>query len=103
MIQKLAEQNLLAFDIITAVNNKLNTLVIEMDEEINKIYKAMIVFFKHTRSDLIQMESRIEKLERNVALHDWNITVEYRMYNGVEYCDLHDIEKIACIANDFFI
>lgn len=102
MIQKLAKQNLLAFDTITVVNNKLNTLAIEMDEEINKIYKTMIVFFKQTRSDLIQMESRIEKLERNVALLDWNITVEYRMYNGKEYCDLHDVEKIACIANDFF-
>lgn len=102
MIQRLAKQNLLAFDTITIVNNKLNTLAIEMDEEINKIYKTMIAFFKQTRSDLIQMETRIEKLERNVALLDWNITVEYRMYNGKEYCDLHDIEKIVCIANDFF-
>lgn len=102
MIQKLAEQNLLTFDTITAVNNKLNTLAIEMDEEINKVYKTLIVYFKQTKSDLIQMETRMDKLERNVNLLQWNTTIEYQMYDGIEYCDLPNIEKIVCIANDFY-
>lgn len=102
MIQKLAEQNLLAFDTITAVNNKLNTLVVEVDEEINKIYKTLVVFFKQTRSDIIQLENRIEKLERNVDLLHWNSTIEYQMYDGIDYCELPDIEKIVCVVNDFY-
>lgn len=102
MIQKLAEQNLLTFDIVTAVNNKLNTLVIELDLEINQVYQTMIAFFKQTRSDIIQIEARVEKLERNVELLHWNATIEYQMYDGVEYTELHDITKIVCLSNDFF-
>jgi len=102
MIQKLAEQNLLAFDTITAVNNKLNTLMLDVDEEINKIYQTLVVFFKQTRSDLIQMESRMDKVERNVELLHWNSTIEYQMYDGVEYSDLPDFEKIICVTNDFY-
>lgn len=102
MIQKLAEQNLLTFDTITAVNNKLNTLAIEMEEEINKIYKTLVVFFKQTRSDIIQLESRMSDIVDKLELIHWNSTIEYQMYDGVDYCDLLDIEKIACLTNDFF-
>ena len=102
MIQKLAEQNLLTFDMVTAVNNKLNTIVVEIDSEINQIYQTMIAFFKQIRSDIIKMEGRMEKLERNVELLNWNATIEYQMYDGVEYTELPEIEKIVCISNDFF-
>lgn len=102
MIQKLAEQNLLAFDTITAVNNKLNTLMVEVDEELNKIYKTLVVFFKQTRADIIQMGGRIDRLERNIDLLHWNSTIEYQMYDGVDYCELPDIEKIVCVSNDFY-
>ncbi|MGF7060389.1 DUF5050 domain-containing protein [Brassicibacter mesophilus] len=102
MIQKLAEQNLLAFDILTAVNNKLNTLMIEVDEEINKIYTTLVVFFKQIKSDLIQLENRVDKLERNTNLLHWNTTIEYQIYDGVDYCELPNMGKIACIASDFY-
>lgn len=102
MIQKLAEQNLLTFDIVTAINNKLNTLVIELDLEINQVYETMIAFFKQTKSDIIQLEGRVEKLERNVELLHWNATIEYRMYEGDDYKELTEIAKIVCLINDFF-
>jgi hypothetical protein len=102
MIQKLAEQNLLTFDMVTAVNNKLNTLVLELDKEINQVYQTMLGFFKQTKSDIIQMEERVGKLEKNIELLHWNTTIEYQMYDGVEYTELHDIAKIVCVSNDFF-
>ncbi|MGE6896493.1 ribosomal protein L7/L12 [Priestia flexa] len=101
MIQKLAEQNLLTFDLVTAVNNKLNTLVLELDEEINNIYKVLGAFFKQTRSDIVQLEARLDKVERNVELLHWNATIEYQIYNGTEYSMLPTEEKIVCISNDF--
>ncbi|WP_203553634.1 hypothetical protein [Bacillus sp. B15-48] len=101
MIQKLAEQNLLTFDLVTAVNNKLNTLVLESDEEFNQIYKMLGAFFKQTRADIVKHESRLDKLERNVELLHWNTTIEYQMYNGTEYSLLSDEEKMVCITNDF--
>ncbi|PLS18762.1 hypothetical protein CVD28_06505 [Bacillus sp. M6-12] len=101
MIQKLAEQNLLTFDLATAVNNKLNTLALEIDKEFNEVYTKLGVFFKQTRSEIVQLEHRMEKVERNVELLHWNTTIEYQMYNGIEYALLPDEEKIVCISNDF--
>ena len=45
-LQRLSEQNLLTFDLITAVNNKLNASMTEVEGEINQIYAALIQFFK---------------------------------------------------------
>lgn len=102
MIQKLAEQNLMTFEAVTLVNNKLNVMMIEVEEEINTIYGTLSRFFKQTRSDLIQTENRLNTLERNINLLQWSRTIEYQMYNGLEYSDLTDIEKICCIVNDFY-
>lgn len=99
---RLAEQNLMSFELTTAVNNKLNSLIIESENEINKIYSTLITFFKQTRSDIIQLENRIEMLEKNVNLLKWLSTIEYQMFNGVEYSELNKIEKIICIVNDFY-
>jgi hypothetical protein len=101
-IQKLAEQNLLAFDLVMAVNNKLNTLVLDIDQEINQVYRTLVAFFKHARSEMVQIEARLDKIERNVNLLQWNTTVEYLLYEGTEYSELNDIEKLICIVNDFF-
>ena len=102
LIQKLSELNVLTFDTITMVNNKLNAFVLETDEEINRIYQTLVKFFKQFRVELIQIENRITILERNVKLHHWQSTIEYQMYNGIEYCELQDIEKICCVTNDFY-
>ncbi len=100
-LQKLAEQNLMSFELITAVNNKLNASILEVEEEINKIYGTLVVFFKKSRSEIVQLEKRVEKLENNVNLLTWVNSIEYQMWNGVEYTDLNAVEKIACIVDDF--
>ncbi|PEU85842.1 hypothetical protein CN386_01755 [Bacillus cereus] len=102
MIQKLAEQNLITFETVTLINNKLNSMMIEVDEEINTIYGTLAHFFKKTRSDIIQMESRIDKLEHNINLLYWKGSIEHLVYNNTEYPLLTDIEKICCIVNDFY-
>ena len=40
-LQKLAEQNLLSFDLITSVNNKLNFHVEQLNSEIENIYNGL--------------------------------------------------------------
>ncbi|EPC8419154.1 hypothetical protein ACR3AO_001724 [Bacillus wiedmannii] len=102
MIQKLAEQNLITFETVTLLNNKLNSMMIEVDEEINTIYGTLAHFFKKTRSDIIQMESRLDKLEHNINLLYWKSSIEHLVYNNTEYPLLTDIEKICCIVNDFY-
>ena len=101
-LQKLAEQNLMSFELITAVNNKLNVSMVEVETEINNIYGTLVTFFKQTKSDIVQLENRVAHLERNVNLLNWQNSIEYQMWDGTEYTELTDIEKIACIVNDFY-
>lgn len=101
-LQKLAEQNVMSFELITAVNNKLNASLIEVESEINKIYATLTVFFKRTKSDIIQLESRVERLERNVNLLNWQSSIEFQMWDGIEYSELGTIDKIVCLVRDFY-
>ena len=101
-LQRLAEQNLMSFDLITAVNNKLNASVVEIEGEINEVYATLAAFFKQSRSDVIQLENRVERLERNVNLLNWQNSIEYQMFDGVEYADLDDTTKIVCLVRDFY-
>lgn len=101
-LQKLAEQNLMSFELITAVNNKLNASMLEVETEINKIYGALVTFFKQSRSDIIQLESRVARLEKNVNILNWQNSIEYQMYNGIEYSQLNDTTKIVCLVRDFY-
>lgn len=101
-LQRLAEQNLMRFDLITAVNNKLNASVVAIEGEINEVYATLAAFFKQSRSDVIQLENRVERLERNVNLLNWQNSIEYQMFDGVEYADLDDTTKIVCLVRDFY-
>ena len=108
-LQKLAEQNLMSFELITAVNNKLNASMIAVEEEINNVYgtmkdicDTMQQFFRRSRADIMQLATRIERLEKNVDLLNWQNSIEYQMYDGIEYQELDDVKKIVCIAHDFY-
>ena len=101
-LQKLAEQNLMSFELITAVNNKLNSSLVQIEDKINTIYGTLVTFFKQTKSDIIQLEQRIERLEKNVNLLNWQNSIEYQMFEGVEYEELDPISKIICLTRDFY-
>lgn len=101
-LQRLAEQSLMTFDLIATVNNKLNAAVLDIEGEINEVYSALVTFFKQSRSDMVQMESRVERLEKNVNLLNWQNAIEYQMFNGMEYADLDDATKIVCLTRDFY-
>ncbi len=101
-LQKLAEQNLMTFDLIAAVNNKLNASLIKVDEEFANIYQGLAKFFKTNRSELARIEARLEKMERNISLLNWQNSIEYQEFEGVEYADLDVASKIVCLVRDFY-
>jgi len=102
MLNKLAEQNLITLDVVTVLNNKLNAAILQNDEEINQIYKGLIAFFKKSRSDIFKLETRIDKLERNVQLLNWENSIDYQQFNGVDYPELDNVSKIVCLVRDFY-
>ena len=102
LLQKLAEQNLMSFELITAINNKLNNSLLDINNELNDIYESLITFFKKTRSDIVYLENRIDRVEKNINLLNWVNSIEYQMYNGIDYLELSCVEKIVCIVRDFY-
>ena len=101
-LQKLAEQNLMTFDLIAAVNNKMNASLTKVDEEFTRIYDGLGKFFKANRNEMVRLETRLEKVERNVNLLTWQNSIEYQDFNGTDYNDLDDVTKIVCLTRDFF-
>ena len=95
---KLAEQNLLTFELIAAVNNSLNAQIEEVHDDIIGVKKLLVNFFKNVRAEVV----RLNRIEQNVNLLTWQNSIEYQMYNGVEYQDLDDATKIICLAKDFY-
>ena len=101
-LQKLAEQNLMTFDLIAAVNNKMNASLTKVDEEFTRIYDGLGKFFKVNRNEMVRLETRLEKVERNVNLLTWQNSIEYQDFNGTDYSDLDDVTKIVCLTRDFY-
>lgn len=101
-LQKLAEQNLLTFDLLATINNKFNLHVEQINKEIENIYQGLNKFFKLYQSQMIQTELRLEKLERNVNLLTWSSSIEYQIFHETPYMDLDELSKLTCIAKDFY-
>lgn len=102
ILKQMAEQNLLAFDLIATVNNKLNYHVESLNGEIEKIYIGLNKFLKLYQNQMIQTEIRLNKLERNVNLLTWSNSIEYQMFDEKPYLELDYLSKIVCITKDFF-
>ena len=101
-MQKLAEQNLMTVDLLTAVNNKLNASIDAVNEKCKEQFVILGKFILKNRGDMISLSLRMDKTEWNVKLLNWQASVEYLTLNGVEYSDLDDAGKIVCLARDFY-
>ena len=101
-LQKLAEQNLLSFDLIASVNNKLNFHVDQLNSEIENIYNGLHKFITMYKGHLVQIESRLDTLERNVNLLTWTTSIEYQTFEGTPYNELDELTKMICLVRDFY-
>lgn len=102
-VKKLAEQNAMSFELITAVNNKLNHAVVGINEEINELKSNLVVLFKQSRSEIAQLNQRVDALEKCADLERWHDTVEYLTFNNMSYEELPVIDALVCLTNDFYV
>lgn len=101
-LQKLSSQNLMSFDLITALSNMLNASVFKINKEFQDVNANLTSFFKHNRNELVRMETRMDKAERNINLLTWQTSIEYQEWDGKEYIDMRPEEKIVCLVRDFY-
>ena len=101
-LQKLAEQNLMSFDLIAAVNNKLNASLNKIDNNFINIYANLKKFFCYSQGKIYNLEDQLAEVEHNQKLDRWNITITRRTLGDVQYRYLSDVPKIVCLARDFY-
>lgn len=101
-LQKLAEQNSLSFELIAAVNNKLNASMLAVNSELNNIYSALLTFFQRTRAEIVQIGVTVAQHEKDIKLLKWKGGIKYQLYKGCAYKKLDTITKIVCLTRDFY-
>lgn len=101
-LSKLADQNLLTFDLLTAVNSKLNAYMISNSIEINELYSLLFKFVKETRGNFLKSEQRFDYLNQRVELLKWAQTAEYATFDSQFYSELDIASKVVCLTTDFY-
>lgn len=100
-LMQLQKQNVITFDLIRAVNTKLNGLQIKLGQY--GIYLENLVDQKKQQDRiLINHERRLTKTEESIDLVQWVHTIRYQSLEGIDYKDLNWCQKLACLARDFF-
>lgn len=98
LLEVLSTEELLQFDLATAAINRLNMI----QGEINCEYSNLLLkFFKTVRSELVRSENMLGQTKRNEAVLNWVNSIEYQVFNGIDYSDLDDASKIVCLVKDF--
>ena len=108
-MQKLAEQNLLSFELTAAVNNRLNCVQQSLSQDINAVHQdlnktceIMLKFFRQTQSNLLSIEERLDNVEQSLDIIDWMAGIEYKAFQGTPYAELSNIGKLVCVITDFY-
>lgn len=100
-LMQLQKQNVMTLDLICAVNTKLNDLQIKLGQY--GIYLEDLVDQKKQQDRiLINHERRLTKTEESIDLVQWGHTIRYQSLEGIDYKDLNQCQKLACLARDFF-
>lgn len=88
-------------DLICAVKTKLNGLQMQVGQY--GIYLENLVDQKNQQDRiLINHERRLTKTEESIDLVQWGHTIRYQSLEGIDYKDLNQCQKLACLARDFF-
>ena len=99
---RMQEQNLLTLDLLTAVNEKLNAHVIRATTEINKTKEKLELFIEETKSKMISVDGRLDKLEKGVDMLNWQTHVKFKDIHGMELSELDNVSKIVYLVKDFY-
>ncbi len=102
MLNKLFEQNLVQFEVMAAIEHKVNILahdILDSNQKLLKICNIMSGFLEELR----EIKTEMAEFRRNDDLLFWKeIIRDDKMFQGKCCNELQNEQKIVCIANDFF-
>ncbi|MGF1688457.1 hypothetical protein L4C36_17515 [Photobacterium japonica] len=103
MLNKLSENNLMTYQMVVALGDKVNRVVKDVGNvhrEIAELNRNLVDFFSKIRFSL---EEKFSNFERNDNLLFWKETIEFEIvYKGKTYEQLERHEKVICLANEFY-
>ncbi|HIF9260634.1 TPA: hypothetical protein ACX6RA_003753 [Photobacterium damselae] len=103
MLNMLAENNLMTYQIVVALGDKVNRVVADINDtnlEIARLNANLTQFFSSMRQTL---EAKFEQFERNDDLLFWKETLAFEpVYKGKTYIELTRPEKMINLANEFY-
>jgi len=101
MLNKLFEQNLVQFEMMVAIEFKLNSLardIFATNQKLLKVCNIMSGFLGKFR----EMQTDMDEFRRNNALLIWKGGIAYEtVFGGKIYSQLKKEQKLVCLANDF--
>lgn len=102
MLNKLAENNLMTYQMTVVLADKLNRVAedsINAKKDFLELNQKLATFFESVRHKL---EERFDSLQQTVELLQWKEILEFNpIYNNKPYLELTRAEKIVCLANEF--
>ena len=125
MINKLSQQNLMSYNLISALSKKLNFMskdIVSMansieavsdeiestKQQLKNVVTALGKFirekYKMMVSEIEELKSQHKELSRNQDLSHWANTIKYDDFvlEGRGYTDLTESEKMICITSEFY-
>ena len=104
MLNKLAENNLMTYQMTVVLADKLNRVAedaINAKQDFLELNQRLATFFESVRQKL---EERFDSLQQTVELLQWKEIIEFNpVYNNKPYLELSRTEKIVCLASEFSI
>ena len=98
VVTGLARENAMGLELIGAVNRKLDRLVLEQDEDVLQLQKAL----QGTLDKQQQLADRLGTMEASEKLTRWGLTIQQSGRQGIKYAAMGDLERLSCIVNDFY-
>jgi len=103
MITKLADNNLMTYQMVVALGDKVNRIVedtVTSKAELCDLNKRLAIFFSSLRQNL---EAKFNSLQRNDDLLFWKEVILFQpVLNSKPYPELTRPEKIINLANEFY-
>ena len=74
----------------------------EIAGEINSLYNMFFGNTKMAEAKFLDVEKEIEELKDIQRLQNWRINIKFQTFQRRDYQEIDIIEKIVCVASDFF-